>query len=143
MAQQRIKGQETNVIIASSLGVEDQLTEIMDCNFEDELEILQNGFLGRSNDDFDYVYKGTKGDMKLHIHTSKWFAFRKKIKDKAQRKTPDTVFNITTVMNFPNGERARILFPDIVWGPIPTKIPSRTQFVEISLSWACGGTDDS
>jgi hypothetical protein len=140
---QRIKGQEVNILIVVGSELQDQLTEISDFEFNDEQEILQQGFLGQTTDQYDYVYKGTKGKLTLQIHTSQYFEFRKKINDKATRKSPDTRFNLTATANFPNGEKKRILFPNVSWGNIGHGIPGRTEYVKISMDWATSSTDES
>jgi len=140
MGTQRLKGQEVTVIIVTGGVVENEINEIQSMDFEFEQEQLQQGYLGQFSDQFDYVFKGVKGSLDLHIHTGAWFDFLKKITDKAKRITPDTVFNITAVANFANEGAKTILFPDVSFGGIGHTIGGRTEYVKIKLPF---GTSDA
>lgn len=135
MADQRIKGQEVNVLYTRGGDLETSLTNVQDSNFEIELEIITKKYLGRKSDTKDDIFNGVKGDYTLHLHNSEWFAYLVAIKDRAQRKTSDVIFNITAVLSYPNGQTPSILVPDIKFGSVPITISSRNEYVTIKHSW--------
>lgn len=135
MAQQRIRGQETQVIITRDTGVEDTLTEVQNFNFEPEFETKVQGYLGEKTNRKDTIYNGVKGDLELHLHSQDWFKFLAAIKDKAQRVSPDIVFNVATILYFPNGQTAEALFPDVSFGSTPVSITSRGDYVKVKMSF--------
>lgn len=137
MPDQRIKGQEINILITAGGTLEDTLTDIQNFNMEVDLEIRKQGYLGEKTDRRDEVYNGVKFDLELHIHKAAWFAFVRKIIDRAKRDTPDVVFNITGVFNFPNGETPQLLLPDVKWGAIPHNVSARGDFVKVKLQGEC------
>lgn len=136
---QRIKGQEVAILITTDGNLEDTLTDIQNFNLEAQFEIKSQGYLGEKTNRKDEIYNGCKFDFELHLHKQDWFGFQKKIKDRAQRNTPDTTFNITGVFSFPNGETPTLLIPDAHFGAQPLNISSRGDYVKVKLE---GEADD-
>lgn len=136
---QRIKGQETAVLITQDGSLQDTLVDIQSFTLEAQFEIISKGYLGEKTNRKDYIFNGVKFTMKLHLHKQDWFVFQKSMKDKAQRNTPDTQFNITSVLSFPNGETPTILVPDVSFGTNPMGVTSRGDYVDIGLE---GEADD-
>jgi hypothetical protein len=135
MADQRVKGQEVNVLFVRGGVLESSLTNVQDASFEIEFEVIRKKYLGNKSDTLDDIYNGTKGDYTLHLHNQEYFAYLLAIKDRAQRKTPDVVFNITAVLAYPNGQTPSILVPDIKFSGVPIKIGGRGEQVEVKHSW--------
>ena len=130
---QRIKGQEVSILITKGGALQDTLTDIQNFGLESEFEIKNQGYLGEKTNRKDEVYNGCKFDFELHIHTQDWFSFQQSIKDRAQRNTPDVIFNITGVFAFPNGQTPTLLIPDAFFGANPLKINSRGDYVDLKL----------
>ncbi len=135
MADQRVKGQEVNVLFVRASVLEQSLTNVQDASFEVEFEVITKKYLGNKSDTKDDIYNGIKGDYTLHLHNQEWFDYLAAIKDRAQRRTPDVVFNITAVLAFPNGQTPSILVPDIKFSGVPIKMGSRNEYVEIKHAW--------
>jgi hypothetical protein len=135
---QRIKGQETSILWTQDSQLQATLTDIQNFNMELEFEIKSQGYLGEKTNRKDEIYNGTKFDMELNIHTQDFFKFRQAIKDRAQRNTPDVQFNITTVLQFPNGQTPVTRLPDCFFGPNPMTISSRGDYVKIKLTGEVG-----
>jgi hypothetical protein len=117
------------------------LSAISDLNDEDMFEIKQQGYLGETSNRGDEIYNGTKGDLSMHLQSQEWFTFKQAINDRARRVKPDLVFNIAVTSFFPNGDTPTVTYPDVNWGPIPTNIPSRGDYVKVKLEWFCSATD--
>jgi len=73
----------------------------------------------------------------MHTHSQDWFTFAAAVKDRAQRNTPDSVFNISAVMFYPNGQTPTMLFPDCKFGALPVNIGSRTDYKKIKIDFVC------
>ena len=138
---QRIKGQEVVVQIIRAGKLEAELTDIQGFNVEDMFEIKAEGYLGETTNRQDYLYNGTKGDLEMHLHSKDWFLFRKAMRDKARRITPNVEFNIIATLNFPNGDTPTITLPNVSFGALPHNIPSRGEYVKVKLDFACDADD--
>lgn len=139
MPAQRIKGQEVSILIVQDSVLQDTLTDIQNFNGSLELEIKSVGYLGEKSNRKDEIFNGCKFDMSLHLHTQDWFNFQLSIVNRAKRITPDTVFNISGVFSFPNGDTPVMLFPDCHFGEQPLAVNSRGDYVQVKLS---GESDD-
>lgn len=136
MSSQRIKGQEVSLIITSSGDLEAELTDIKSCEFTPQFEIKEEGYLGETTNRTDEVYNGVKGSITMHIHSGDAFDFIQKVKDRAQRKTPDVQFNIGGIFVFPNGEIRTISVPDAHFGAVPISTNDRGDYTELKYEFA-------
>ena len=134
---QRIKGQEVSILIVADTVLQDTLTDIQNFNMELEFEIKSMGYLGEKTNRKDYIFNGCKFDMELHIHSQDLLTFAQQVHDKAQRITPDVVFNITGVFSFPNGDQPELLLNDVSFGAIPFNIGSRGDYVKVKIQGEC------
>lgn len=132
---QRVKGQEVSVQLVTNSEVESEITEIMDFNATYEFEEIQQGYLGQKADDVDYIFKIISGKFSAHMHNDSAMDYAQKIKDKAQRKTPDFVFNIVGVFEFPDGTVRSLTIPDVAFGPIPIEVGSRGDYVKVDFQF--------
>lgn len=137
MPAQRIKGQEVSILIVRDSVLEAELFDIMNFDAEIMLEQIAQGFLGEKTERHDDVYKGTKGSFEMQTHSQDWLLFAQAVKDRAMRNTPDSVFNISAVMQYPNGQTPTILFPDCKFGGMPVSIGSRTDYKKIKIDFVC------
>jgi hypothetical protein len=136
-APPRIKGQEVTIIFTRGGSLEDTLTNTKDFEFEPKLEIKEQGFLGEKTNRHDDIFNGAKFTGTIQLTTQDWFKYQKAIIDRATRRTPDVVFNITAVMEFPNGDTPTVMLPDVKFGPQPGGIRSRGDYVEVKIEGAC------
>jgi hypothetical protein len=136
---QRLKGQETQILFVRASALEDTLTDVTDFEFEPKIELKEAGYLGEKSNRHDEIFNGGKFTGTLHLHTQDWFNYQQAIIQRAQRLTPDVVFNITTVLLFPNGDTPTVLLPDVHFGPQPHGIRSRGDYVSVKIE---GASDD-
>jgi len=134
---QRIKGQETSVLIVRGGVLEDTLTNVLNFNAIIQSEAKTQGYLGEKGNRTDDIFNQIKFDMELHLSSAAWFAFSKAIVERQQRITPDVQFNITCVASFPNGETQAILLSDVKFGEQPLNIGSRNDYVKVKLDGMC------
>jgi hypothetical protein len=130
---QRIKGQEVTVLVTQGGVLQDTLTDIQSFEVEAQFEIKSMGYLGEVSNRKDEIYNGCKFTMELHLHTQDWFNFQQQIKNKAQRLSPSLIFNISSVLSFPNGQTPSLTIPDAHFGPNPLSISSRGDYVKVKL----------
>lgn len=137
---QRIKGQETQIIISRGGVLEDTLTNIPDFEVVDKFELITKGYLGQKTDLYDEIFKGTTFKLTMHLNKKQWFLFRQAMRDRAQRVTPSVIFNISTVLNFPNGDTKAETLPDVKFGELPSEFPSRDEYIQVTLQGGCEGS---
>jgi hypothetical protein len=136
VSQQRIKGQETSLIVTTDGELEAEITDIKSCEFAPQFEIKEEGYLGEKTNRFDDIYNGVKGSMEFHIHSGDVFNLMNAIKERAQRITPDRVFNIAGIFSFPNGETKSLTVPDIKFGPMPISVSDRGDYTAVKWEFA-------
>lgn len=134
---QRIKGQEVSILIVADSVLQDTLVDIQNFNIELEFEIKSQGYLGEKTNRKDYIFNGCKFDGELHVHTQDYLLFAQQVHDKAQRLTPDIIFNISGVFSFPNGDEPELLLNDCAFGAIPMNIGSRGDYVKVKFQGEC------
>ena len=135
MPSQRVKGQEVTILIVQDGALQAELTDIRNFEYESQLEIKSQGYLGEKANRKDDVFNGIKGSMELHLHSQDWWNFKQAIIARAKRETPDVVFNISGVFAFPNGQTPTVLLPDVKFGTIPTNVPERGDYVNVKLEF--------
>lgn len=135
MASPRIKGQEVEVILIANGQVQDTITTVRNFEVAAQLEILSEGYLGQTTDLKDSISKGVRGKMELHIDNNDIFNLMIAIIDKARRRTPGARINIKTTLNFPNGDKTRVVIPDAEFGEIPLNFGSRSDYGAVSLEF--------
>ncbi len=143
MCPQRVKGQELSINVVSGGVLEDTFTAISDFESEDKLEIIEKGYLGEKTNRHDEIYNGAKGSFSMHLTTQDFYRFKKKVRDRAKRITPDVQFNITKTLFFPNGDAPTTTFADVKFGPIPEKVSARNDYVQVKLDFAADDSDDA
>jgi len=136
MPAQRIKGQEVSIIITRDGSLEAELTDVKSCEFTPQFEIKTEGYLGEKTVRNDEVYMGVKGSLELHIHSGDVFDFVQAVKDRAQRNTPDTVFNIAGIFAFPSGEVRTLTVPDCKFGAVPISTNDRGDYTSVKFEYA-------
>ena len=85
---QRIKGQETVVSFVGTEGSEEGLTDVQSSESEFQMQILTDGYLGETSDRRDDIFRGASGSISIHLETPQYFAFARRVIDRAQRRTP-------------------------------------------------------
>lgn len=137
-ASQRVKGQEVQVLIVDDKIVQDTITAIKNFEVTFQLEILKEGYLNEVSDRRDEIYRGMVGKMDIHIETKAVFSLIESIVGRAIRRTPGKVINIKATLNMPNGDRPRIMIPNVFFGDIPVGFGDRAQYGAMTLSYESG-----
>lgn len=125
---QRIKGQEVIVILVVNGQPQAEITAIKSFEMTYQLEIKKEGYLGETTDRRDSIFNGIGGSMEVHLETKAIFTTFNAIVDKARRRTPGVVINIKTTLNFPNGDRVRVIIPNVEFGELPVNFGSRADY---------------
>lgn len=131
----RIKGQEVEAIIIVNGAPQRNITTIRNFEFAWQMEISTEGYLGESTDRRDSVFKGVRGSMEMHIENADIFSFMQQVVDRARDRSAGLRVNIKATLRFPNGDRPRILIPDVEFGEIPFNFGSRSDFGTVSLTF--------
>jgi hypothetical protein len=137
MPAQRLIGQNVSIIIIQDSAPIEEVTCVKSFNFTYELELKSEGYLGEYTERKDSVFKGVKMDMELHTNNHRILGVVKTAVDKAKRRTPGVRINIKASMTWPNGDVARITFPDVEFGAFPFSVGSRTDYVSVKVEAAC------
>lgn len=133
----RLKGQEISVRTIRGGVVIDSIDSVSVFNEEVMLEIKQDGFLGETVNRFDEIFNGFGGDFEFHVHNNLWVPWQQSVIDKAQRNTPDTVFNVIRTDFYPNGNSSVYTYRDVHWGAQPTAVASRGDYVKVKAQFNC------
>jgi len=133
----RLKGQEVEVRLIKSGSIEKSLTDVVSFEFNPKLEIKSQGYLGETTDRHDDVYGGCTGKLTLHLERSAAAAFVRNLIERARRRLPSFAVNILATVSFPDGETLRVLFPDCKFGAPPTSFGGRSEYVTLTLDFAC------
>jgi hypothetical protein len=137
MPGNRIKGQEVSILFVRATVLEDTITDTSDWEFEPKLELKEQGYLGEKTNRHDEIFNGAKFSGTIHTHTQDWLTYQNAIIQRAKRITPDVVFNISAVLQYPNGDTPSVLLPDVHFGAQPISIRSRGDYVSVKLEGAC------
>lgn len=133
----RLKGQEVEIRVVASGTVVQEISAIASFNDNVKLELKEDGFLGEVTNRYDEILNGFGGDLEFQVTQATWYEFVNRITDRAQRKTPEVVFNVIRVDFFANGQSAIVTYEDVKWGPIPSSVASRGDFVKPRLEFGC------
>lgn len=136
MAEQRIKGQEVEIQIVADGTVQSSLNAIQSFESVLKFELKEEHYLGEKSGRYDEIFNGYSLAMDLHISNVDVFDFFQTVTDRAQRRTPGVVVNIKATLNFPNGQRRRLMFPDVFFEDIPLNFASRSDYGVVSISGA-------
>lgn len=135
---QRLKGQEVVLGFTSPDGDQSGLEDVVSFEAELDIEILTEKYLGRTANEFDDIYNGVSGQCEIHMATTDYLAFTEKVQDRAERRTPaEGEFTATATFKFPNGQRARLTFENLFFGPLPIRTPGRAEYVAATIQWKC------
>lgn len=134
---QRLKGQELSIRVIRGGNVVTTITAISTFNDTVSLELKEQGYLGETTNRFDEILNGHGGDFEFNVERADWNDLVQAILDRATRKTPDVVFNIVRTDFFPNGDSNVYTYRDVKWGPIPTSVASRGDYVKPRMEFRC------
>lgn len=131
----RLRGQEVEVLLVVNGVTQTTITDVRSFEFEFQTEIQSEGYLGETTNRRDSIFNGVRGRMELHFENADVFNLAKSIVDKARRRTPGVKINVKATLNFPNGDRPRVIIPDAEFGAIPFAFGSRTDYGTVGLDF--------
>lgn len=143
MADLRLKGQEVSIQIIKGGAVVTAINAVADFGDTLKFEKKEQGFLGELTNRYDEIFNGFDVSMTIQVSEQGWMELQQAIKDKAQRKTPGTEFNVVRTDLYPNGQTPTRTYRDVHWGPQPTRVASRGDFVTVGLDFSCSDTEDN
>lgn len=132
---QRIKGQEVEVIFILNGVAQQTITDVRNFEMSWLTEIIKEGYLNETTDRYDSVFHGIKGKMDLHFENADVFQLIQAVVDKAQRRTPGTKVNVKATLNFPNGQRVRLIVPNVEFGEFPLNFGGRAEYGSITADF--------
>lgn len=135
MPDNRLKGQDTQVLLVQNGTVLDTITDVKDLEITLKFDRLQEGYLGETTDRYDEIFRGAQGKTKLHYENTDVFDLIALIIDRARRRQAGVKVNIKTTLNFPNGQRRRIIVPDVAFGDIPLGWGAREAYGSVDLDF--------
>jgi hypothetical protein len=137
MTDQRLKGQEISIRVVNAGTVVNSIDAVSTFNESVALELKEQGYLGETVNRFDEILNGFGGDFEFHVMKADWNDLTESIIARATRETPDVVFNVVRTDFYPNGDTAIFTYQDVKWGPIPTSVASRGDYVKARMEFRC------
>jgi len=134
---QRIKGQEISLRVISGGQVVSEVNSVSAFNEAVALALKEAGYLGELVNRFDEILDGYGGDMDMNVTRASWLNFQLAVEARARREQPDLKFNVVRADLYPNGDNATFTYRDVHFGPMPTNIPSRGDYVKVHLEFKC------
>lgn len=136
---QRLKGQEVSGGFTNPDGDQVEFLVVNNFEFEVEIEILEEMYLGEVGTRYDDHFKGYGGTLEGHFDNfTEYMKFQQRVEDRAARRTPAAgQFSYTASFALPDGARVRLTFEDLFFGPMPTRAPGQAEYVATTLTWKC------
>lgn len=139
----RLRGQEVQLLVLDGANRVEEIKAIGSYDVASKYEIQQDGFIGETTDEYDFIYSGESGSFKFQINSSKWARFKARINAKARRVQPTLTFNIVRVQLFANGSSLTTTYQNVAWGEIAESGGSRRDFVSLNMPFACSDAIDA
>ena len=135
MSSPRLKGQECEILLIVDGKTQDTVTDVRSFEVAAKVETKEEGNLGEKTNRFDDIFNGVRGRAEFHFENGDVFTLMKSIIDRAKRRTPGTQINIKATLNFPGGDKKRVLIQDAFFGEIPIGISSRSDYATFALDF--------
>lgn len=136
MPNQRVKGMETTVFMTQNGVTLAQLDSIREFEMTVKFKLLEEQYLGETTVRYDEIFEGFDGGFECHLTTATTYDILQAIIDRARRRVPGTKFNVKTTLQFPDGERKRVIIDNLFFGPLPNTIPSRDSYATLKFSFS-------
>lgn len=137
----RVKGQETTITITGADGTEDSLEDVKSAEFTFERDILSEGYLGQTTQQKDAVFNGVTGKLEVHLSKASVMDFVFRLNEQTRRRLAGEQWEVATSIDFPDGQRRRVIIPDAQFGSIPFNMSGREEFVTLALDFAADDAD--
>jgi hypothetical protein len=113
----------------------DTITDVRSFEMAFQTEILREGYLGETTDRRDEIFRGIRGRIELHFENQDVFALFATVVNRARRREPNSKINVKATLNFPNGQRPRVIINDVFFGELPMNFSSRSDYGAVSLDF--------
>lgn len=133
----RIKGRDVEVRVIRAGGIESSLTAVRSFDWQYDIDVQKEGYLGETADRLDEDYKGVSGNLSLHVEDGAAFDFLQDLADRSQRRIPTFKVTLFATCDFPNGDSRRVMFADCFFATPKVTASGKSAFLEIPLSWSC------
>ena len=135
----RLKGQETQVRMLSNGEPTEVANAISNFEMTDEIEVLEEEYLGETEARYDDIYKGTSFSLEIHIEAKAPFDLREQVIARAQRRGGEAArrFDIAFVSGLPDGQTKVLTLVDVKFGPINTSNGGRADYVTMKFEGSC------
>ncbi len=135
----RLKGQETQIRLLRQGAPTQVAAAISNFEMTDELEVLEEEYLGRVAADYDDIYKGSTFTMEVHVEGDAPFDLRDQVIARAQRRGADaaSTFDISFVGGIPGGTIKILTLVDVKFGPIGISDGGRGEYVTFKFEGSC------
>jgi hypothetical protein len=134
---QRIKGQETTVIMTVDGVQQSSLSFVRSLTITPRFEIKEEGYLGQYQNAFDEIFNGCNFNLELNYGDDGVVDFMLKVKERAQRRTPGTVINMLTTLRFPGAAPVTVTLSDCFFGDFPLGFGSRSDYGTFTITGSC------
>lgn len=131
----RVKGQEVELTVVGPQGRETSIDKVVSATVTFMQDILSQGFLNETSDEYDDIFKGVSLEMELQLDDESFSDFINRVKLRAQRRAPaGEQFNALMTLNFPNGQRRRISLENLFFGEFPIAAGGREEYVTLRVT---------
>lgn len=131
---QRIKGQEIQILVISAGNLLSRITDIQSSELTFELEILEEGYIGKKSNDFDMIFNGVTVKMEAHMSNDQAITLAQAIVDRAQRRTGEGArIDVVHVYQFDDGRVVTITVPNLQFQSVPLNNGGRAEYLSVSF----------
>lgn len=132
----RLLGSDNIVRVTMNNTLQRTITAIESMSITLNVQILEKEYLGKTTVTLDEIFKGASWELQFDPESTEFLKVNLAVRDRSSRRVANGAvrINIATTMNFPNGQRPRILLPDVKFDPIAMNQGGRDQY--LSNRWS-------
>jgi len=133
----RVKGSDCQVRLTTDGVLERTVVDIKSSQVVLKITRKLERYLGRISQSYDDQFEGVEGNLLVHVRSQDILVMFDKIARRAQRQTAalNTKFGYSATIQLPNGQRPKILVPDLSFGDLPISMGGGDQYVETTIDW--------
>lgn len=139
--EKRLLGQESFINLIRDGSIDKSFKAVVNYEFTDQLEILDEGYVGETTNRKDSIYNGTDFSMEAAMKDEKELELRTALIAKARRQIgAANRIDISFTLAFPNGASRNVTLLDCEFGNIGWSIGGRAEIVKSSWEGSCSET---
>lgn len=138
MTELRARGQEVSVRISKGQALISEITAVKDYVLRFETTVIQEGYLGRTSNSHDDIFNGITGSMGITHEGDDVVRLAASVVERAKRTRSPNLDQINSMasIRFPNGDKPRILVPDMKFNAFEINASGRDAFINTPISFA-------